>query len=102
MQELIESSVEKRSRDKLGPNGGKQLIACVDDFNMPRKSSLKSPFQPPLELERLLIDCGGWCDRKKCSLNYIVDSQIISAMAPAIGGREEISKRMQSRCRSLN
>jgi dynein heavy chain len=45
--------MEKRSKDKLGPSGGKNMIVFIDDFNMPKKTSIESPFQPPLELIRL-------------------------------------------------
>ena len=38
--------MEKRSKDKLGPLGGKNLVIFIDDFNMPKKTSFESPFQP--------------------------------------------------------
>ena len=59
---------QKRSKDKLGPQGGKNLVVFVDDFNMPVKTSFESPFQPALELIRLWMDYKGWYDRVKCSL----------------------------------
>ena len=43
------------------------------------------------------MDYGGWYDRIKCSWRYILDTQIVSAMAPPTGGREIISNRTQSR-----
>lgn len=52
--------MEKRSKDKFGPVGGRQLVIFLDDFNMPMKISTESPFQPPLELLRFWIDYGGW------------------------------------------
>ena len=45
--------MEKRSKDKMGPLGGKSLVVFIDDFNMPKKISLESPFQPALELASL-------------------------------------------------
>ena len=32
-QEIIEASMEKRSKDKLGPMGGKQLIIFIDGMS---------------------------------------------------------------------
>lgn len=59
-QATIEQAMEKRSKDKFGPLGGKQLVIFLDDFNMPMRISHESPFQPPLELLRFWIDYGGW------------------------------------------
>ena len=42
----------------FGPAGGKQLIALIDDLNMPQKS--KFGFIPPLELLKLWVDYGFW------------------------------------------
>lgn len=56
----IEQAMEKRSKDKFGPLGGKQLVIFLDDFNMPMRTSHESPFQPPLELLRFWMDYGGW------------------------------------------
>ena len=96
-QGIVESAMEKRSKDKIGPSGGKQLVLFIDDFNMPKKTNFESPFQPPLELLRLWIDYGGWYDRQKCLWKYVLDTQIVAAMAPPTGGREVISGRTQSR-----
>lgn len=59
-QATIEQAMEKRSKDKFGPLGGKQLVIFLDDFNMPMRISHESPFQPPLELLRFWMDYGGW------------------------------------------
>ena len=60
LQSTIEQTMEKRSKDKFGPLGGKQLVVFLDDFNMPMRISHESPFQPPLELLRFWMDYGGW------------------------------------------
>lgn len=99
-QDIIESAMEKRAKDKLGPIGGKQLVTFVDDLNMPRKDDFGS--QPPLELLRQWIDYGCWYDRKKQQLRYILDMQLIAAMGPPGGGRSEISQRLQSRFHLVN
>ncbi|CAM9180031.1 unnamed protein product [Ectocarpus fasciculatus] len=102
VQDIIEGPMEKRSKDKLGPFGGKNLVVFIDDFNMPKLTSLESPFQPPLELIRLWMDYGGWYDRNKCSWKYVLDSQIVAAMGPPGGGRNQICARTQSRFALLN
>ena len=102
VQDIIEGPMEKRSKDKLGPQGGKSLVIFIDDFNMPKKTSLESPFQPPLELIRLWIDYGGWYDRVKCTWKNILDTQLIVAMGPPGGGRNQICERTQSRFSLIN
>lgn len=102
VQDIIEGPMEKRSKDKLGPMGGKNMIIFIDDFNMPKKTSAESPFQPPLELIRLFIDYQGWYDRQKCSWKYIMDSQLIAAMGHPGGGRNQICGRTQSRFAVVN
>lgn len=102
VQEIIEGPMEKRSKDKLGPLGGKNLIIFIDDFNMPKKTSSESPFQPPLELIRMFLDYQGWYDRLKCSWRFILDSQLIVSMGHPGGGRNQICQRTQSRFALLN
>ena len=102
VQDIIEAPMEKRSKDKLGPLGGKNLVIFIDDFNMPKKTSRESPFQPPLELIRLWIDYNGWYDRVRCTWKYIVDSQLMVAMGHPGGGRNQICGRTQSRFALLN
>jgi dynein heavy chain len=101
-QSMIESCMEKRSKDKIGPAGGKQLVCFIDDFNMPLRTSSESPFQPPLELLRFWMDHGGWYDRAKCTWRHVLGMQLICAMAPPGGARAEISARTQSRFNVLN
>lgn len=102
VQDIIEAPMEKRSKDKLGPMGGKNLVIFIDDFNMPKKTSFESPFQPPLELIRLWMDYQGWYDRVRCSWKYIVDSQLLVSMGHPGGGRNQISARTQSRFSIIN
>jgi dynein heavy chain len=102
VQDIIEGPMEKRSKDKLGPQGGKHLVIFIDDFNMPKKTSFESPFQPPLELIRLWIDYQGWYDRIRCSWKYVLDSQLLIAMGHPGGGRNQICGRTQSRFSLIN
>ena len=100
VQDIIEGSLEKRAKNKLGPNAGKRLVVFVDDFNMPKKDTYGS--QPPLELLRQWIDYSGWYDRLKQSWKYILDIQLVGAMGPPGGGRTVISERLQSRFNVIN
>ena len=102
VQDIIEGPMEKRSKDKLGPLGGKNLIIFIDDFNMPKKTSFESPFQPPLELIRLWMDYQGWYDRLKCGWKFILDSQLLCSMGHPGGGRNQICGRTQSRFSLIN
>ena len=100
VQEIIEGSMEKRSKNKLGPPGGRRLALFVDDLNMPKKDTFGS--QPPLELLRQWADYGGWYDRAKQAWRFIADMQLVSAMGQPGGGRTVISERFQSRFNLVN
>ena len=100
VQDIIESVLEKRSKNKMGPVGGKKLVLLVDDLNMPKKDTFGS--QPPLELLRQWMDYGGWYDRAKQSWRFIADMQLVVAMGPPGGGRSVISERLQSRFNIIN
>ena len=99
-QNIVESVMEKRSKEKFGPSGGKKLVCFVDDFNMPKKDEFGS--QPPIELLRQWVDYECWYDREKQSLRYIIDTQLLAAMGPPGGGRSVITSRMQSRFNLIN
>eukprot|EP00928_Gymnodinium_smaydae_P048232 TRINITY_DN3222_c2_g2_i2.p1 TRINITY_DN3222_c2_g2~~TRINITY_DN3222_c2_g2_i2.p1 ORF type:complete len:3935 (+),score=1014.18 TRINITY_DN3222_c2_g2_i2:1731-11807(+) len=93
-QEILESKIEKRIKNKYGPPGNKKMLTFVDDLNMPRKDAFGS--QPPLELLRQWVDYGSWYDRGKQSLRYTLDMHLVCAMGPPGGGRAVISERLQS------
>jgi dynein heavy chain len=62
-QEIIESKIEKRIKNKFGPPANRRMLCFVDDLNMPRKDLFGS--QPPLELLRQWVDYGSWFNRQK-------------------------------------
>ncbi|KAI9004259.1 dynein heavy chain and region D6 of dynein motor-domain-containing protein [Gaertneriomyces semiglobifer] len=100
LQAIIESKLEKRTKNTYVPIGGKHLIAFIDDFNMPAKDMFGS--QPPLEFIRQWMDYGFCYDRQKQSPKHINDVLLIAAMGPPGGGRNALSARVQSRFNILN
>ena len=92
LQDTIEGRLEKRTKGVFAPAGGKHLITFIDDLNMPQKS--KFGFIPPLELLKLWADNGFWYDRMKCEVKYVKDMQLMAAMAPPGGGRNQFSQRI--------
>ena len=98
LQDTIEGKMVKRAKGMLGPDGGKRMVAFIDDLNMPQKSTFG--FIPPLELLKLWCDNGFWYDRAKCEVTNIMDMQLMAAMAPPGGGRSAFSQRVQA-CFSL-
>lgn len=100
VQSMLESRLEKRTKNVYVPVGGKQLVTFIDDLNMPMKDTFGS--QPPLELIRHWMDYGFVYDRSKQTLKYLNDILVIAAMGPPGGGRNNISQRIQSRFNVLN
>jgi len=98
LQDTIEGKMVKRSKGMLGPDGGKKMVCFIDDLNMPQKSEFG--FIPPLELLKLWCDNGFWYDRNKCEVTQVMDTQLLAAMAPPGGGRNQFSQRVQA-CFSL-
>lgn len=43
VQQIIESSVEKRTKDTFGPPIGKKIAAFIDDMNMPQVDRYEPP-----------------------------------------------------------
>ncbi|KAK4876213.1 hypothetical protein RN001_012635 [Aquatica leii] len=100
VQEMVESRLEKRTKNTFVPVGNKTMIAFFDDFNMPAKETYGS--QPPLELLRQWIDYGFWYDRLKQTRKYVQNMLLMAGMGPPGGGRQQISERTLSRFNVIN
>ena len=91
VQHLVDEQLDRVRRGAFAPTRGKQLILFIDDMNMPKLEQYGA--QPPIELLRQLIDQGGWYDCKEISFRNVLNTQLVSAMGPADGGRNPITDR---------
>ncbi|XP_075319652.1 dynein axonemal heavy chain 6 [Odontesthes bonariensis] len=91
-QEIIESKLEKKRKNILGPPANKKLVVFVDDLNMPKLDSYGS--QPPIELLRQFQDFSGFYDRNKFFWKEIQEVTIAAACAPPGGGRNPVTPRL--------
>ena len=90
----------RRTKIKMVPDG-KKMVIYVNDLNMPKKDTYFS--QPPLELLRQWMDYGGWFDRPQYEIfKKVEDIQFITSMGPPGGGRNEISRRIQTKFTMIN
>eukprot|EP01041_Mallomonas_annulata_P002945 gene2945-5789_t len=92
LREVLESKLEKKRKNLLGPPSGKKMFLFIDDLNMP--SLEKYGAQPPNELLRQVIDQGGFYDVNKLFFKHVQDVVCVAACAPPGGGRNEVSPRL--------
>ncbi|TYZ65733.1 hypothetical protein PybrP1_011994 [[Pythium] brassicae (nom. inval.)] len=90
-QATIESKLEKKRKNLLGPAAGKRMILFVDDVNLPAVEEYGA--QAPIELLRQLLDFGGFYDRDKLFWKDVADTMLLVAAAPAGGGRSHCTPR---------
>ena len=100
VQRTLEDNVEKRTATILGAPPGKKLITFIDDINMPVVDTYGT--MQPITWLKLLVEWGGWYDRKDLTWKSIRDTEYIAAMAPPGGGRNALDPRFISLFVSFN
>jgi dynein heavy chain len=91
LRDVMETKLEKKRKNLLGPPSGKQMLLFVDDLNMPALETYGA--QPPNELLRQIID-GGFYDVNKLFYKNVKDLVCIAACAPPGGGRNDVTPRL--------
>jgi len=92
LRDVLETKLEKKRKNLLGPPSGKKMFLFIDDLNMPALETYGA--QPPNELLRQVIDQGGFYDVNKLFFKYVQDVVCAAACAPPGGGRNEVSPRL--------
>jgi len=102
-QNIIESSVEKRSGKIFGPPANKKLICFLDDVSMPEINVWGD--QPTLEIIRQIVELAFlWnLEKSKAGEQQLIEDLIyILAMNHPGGGKNDIPHRMKRHCANWN
>jgi len=102
-QNIIESTVEKRSGKIFGPPANKKLICFLDDVSMPEINVWGD--QPTLEVIRQIIELQYlWnLEKGKAGEQQLIEDLIyILAMNHPGGGKNDIPHRMKRHCANWN
>ena len=92
LRDVLETKLEKKRKNLLGPPSGKKMYLFIDDLNMPALETYGA--QPPNELLRQMIDHGGFYDVNKLFFKHVADTICVGACAPPGGGKNEVSPRL--------
>ncbi|EFC46212.1 axonemal dynein heavy chain [Naegleria gruberi] len=93
-REMIESKLVEKKKALYAPPG-KKVVIFIDDLNMPNLEQFGA--QPPIELIRQMIGCGGFFDvsnREEFPWKMVHDSTVAAACGPPGGGRNPTTPRL--------
>ncbi|KAG2381746.1 hypothetical protein C9374_006130 [Naegleria lovaniensis] len=93
-REMIESKLVEKKKALYAPPG-KKVVIFIDDLNMPNLEQFGA--QPPIELIRQMIGCGGFYDvsnREEFPWKVVHDSTVAAACGPPGGGRNPTTPRL--------
>jgi dynein heavy chain len=92
-QEMIESKLKVKRKDRLGAPPDKKIVLFIDDLNMPALETFGA--SPPVELLRQMMGNGGFYDRKVAGFwKSVEDVTVVSACGPPEGGRNPVTARL--------
>ena len=92
LRNILETTLENKRKNLLGPPSGKRMFLFVDDLNMPALDAYG--VQAPNELLRQIIDQSGFYDVNKLLFKAVEDMVYVAACSPTCGGRGEVSPRL--------
>ncbi|PFH34693.1 ATPase family associated with various cellular activities (AAA) domain-containing protein [Besnoitia besnoiti] len=92
VRNAIETKMEKKRNNQLGPPSGKECVLFIDDVNLPLAERATGT-QPAIELLRQLQEFKGFYDRKKLHWKVLEKTVLLLAAAPPSSGRQELPAR---------
>ncbi|CBZ51589.1 Dynein heavy chain family protein, related [Neospora caninum Liverpool] len=92
VQKTVESKLEKKRKNQLGPPAGRECVLFVDDVNLPLAEK-KTGTQPAIELLRQFQEFKGFYDRKKIHWKALEKTLLLVAGAPPSSGRKPLPPR---------
>jgi dynein heavy chain, axonemal len=79
VQDTVEVSVEKRTKEVCAPFGGKQMVFFVEDVHAPAADKYGS--QHALELLRTWMETGFWYNRQRQTVMRVKETHILATAA---------------------
>ena len=90
-QNFVESRMDKRGKDVLGPASGSKMVFLVDDLSTPTPDEFGTLC--PVEGVRQCMDSGGFYDRKRLYWKHVTGMQLIATCGQG-GGHSDLNPRV--------